>query len=174
MTNQFKEETSEFTLLDKLKNFQHESVEWERASQFLCESLASYSDLDIVPPMPKAPIEPGKLCEQQCQSLVINLQRDYDITVVLNWFCFIVADNDEEAKKEADFALDEVPLEKEDHIRGEEIFTLGSNEIITSRPISRPSQGSLAAPLTENSSDEFKTLSTVSQLQMELLNTEGV
>jgi len=141
VTNQFKEETSEFTLLDKLKNFQHESVEWERASQFLCESLASYSDLDIVPPMPKAPIEP-------------------------------VADNDEEAKKEADFALDEVPLEKEDHIRGEEIFTLGSNEIITSRPISRPSQGSLAAPLTENSSDEFKTLSTVSQLQMELLNTE--
>ena len=66
-----------------------------------------------------------------------------------------------------------MPLEKEDHIRGEEIFTLGSNEIITSRPISRPSQGSLAEPLTENSSDEYKTLNTVSQLQMELLNTEG-
>ena len=52
VTNQFKEETSEFTLLDKLKNFQQDSLEWEKASQFLCESLASNSDLEIQPPMP--------------------------------------------------------------------------------------------------------------------------
>ena len=61
MTNQFKEETAEFTLLDKLKSFQQESLEWEKSSQFLCESLATYSNMDIVPSMPKAPSEPGNV-----------------------------------------------------------------------------------------------------------------
>jgi len=135
--NQFRQENKEFTLLDKLKSFQQESVEWEKASQFLCESLATKSDLELTPAITQKESTENK-----------------------------------EQKTEANFALEEVPLEKEDHIRGEEIFMLGSNEIITSRPISRPSQGSLADPLTETSSEEFKTLSTVSQLQMELLNTE--
>ena len=33
----------------KLKSFQQESVEWEKASQFLCESLATKSDLELTP-----------------------------------------------------------------------------------------------------------------------------
>ena len=46
--DQFSQSSDEYTLLDQLKSFQKESLEWEKSSTFLCEALqATVQSLDL-------------------------------------------------------------------------------------------------------------------------------
>ena len=99
------------------------------------------------------------------------------------------------AQRSEEINLDDVPLENENHIRGqiipylfytcslrspllrnnlgESIFILGENENITQTPVERPPSGNLADPLTSQSQQALQALNTVAKLQEELLTTEG-
>jgi len=165
VTDQFaKSDAVEYTLLDQLKSFQNEATEWEKSSQFLCESLQGayqksmqklvnrpISSKKAKTPDPKTP-EPE------------NPETGHEPKT----------GQSEEVVQENDpkLSLSQVPLEKEDHVDGETVFILGENENISSRPVSRPPSGKLAQPLTAHSTQALQALNTVSQLQAELLVTE--
>jgi len=170
VTDQFsKSDAAEYTLLDQLKSFQNEAAEWEKSSQFLCESLQGayqksmqrlhdrpVSSKTTKTPDPTTP-EPLQDGEQPTESVPEVKQTEPEVD-----------ENDPKAK----LSLSQVPLEKDDHVDGETVFILGENENISSRPVSRPPSGKLAEPLTAHSTQALQALNTVSQLQAELLVTE--
>ena len=167
MTDQFsKSDSAEYTLLDQLKSFQNEAAEWEKSSQFLCESLQGMlrkfsrskiydclgayqksmqrlherplSSKSTKTPDPMTP-EPEQDGEQPTEPEVTETEPE-------------VEENDPKAK----LSLSQVPLEKDDHVDGETVFILGENENISSRPVSRPPSGKLAEPLTAHSTQALQ------------------
>jgi len=122
-------DNSDSTLLDQLKTFQAESLEWEKAAEFLSESLQKVS-----------------------QSELTQIAQRLDENGKINTIEFDMAE------KTGAFA--------------ESLYIVGENENITSRSVTRPSEGELTLPITDVSDEALKTLSTVEKLQIELLDTE--
>lgn len=148
--DQFSQSSDEYTLLDQLKSFQKESLEWEKSSTFLCEALQGQYE------------EEKKLTKEAMMSQVESEETKVD-----------PPDTKENvAQRSEEINLDDVPLENENHIRGESIFILGENENITQTPVERPPSGNLADPLTSQSQQALQALNTVAKLQEELLTTE--
>jgi len=149
--DQFSQSSDEYTLLDQLKSFQKESLEWEKSSTFLCEALqGQYEE------------EKQLTKEERLSQVESEEQANVDPTDT----------KENVAQRSEEINLDDVPLENENHIRGEAIFILGENENITQTPVERPQSGDLADPLTSQSQQALQALTTVAKLQEELLTTE--
>ena len=160
MTDQFsKSDSAEYTLLDQLKSFQNEAAEWEKSSQFLCESLQGmlrkFSRSKIYDCLGAYQKSMQRLHERPLSSkstktpdpMTPEPEQDGEQPTEPE-----VEENDPKAK----LSLSQVPLEKDDHVDGETVFILGENENISSRPVSRPPSGKLAEPLTAHSTQALQ------------------